>query len=496
MNEFIELRHVSKTFPGVKALKDVSFNIEKGEIHGLAGENGAGKSTLIKIITGVYKPDDGAEMYVNGKKVFIKTPMDACSLGISVIYQDFSLFGNMTVAENILLGFQKMNHHKAVNWKRTRNKAREILKELEIDIDVNARVEDLSVGKQQMVAIARALAFDSQLLIMDEPTSTLSSAEVEHLFCIMEKLRSKGVSILFVTHKLDEMFRMADRISVFRDGQYITTQNTNELTKDELIRLMVGREVVYMAKPKNTTETDEILLEVEGLSKRGNYKDISFQLHKGEILGITGLVGSGRSEILLTLFGIIKPDSGKIRLKGKEIALSSTAEAEQLGIALIPENRLTEGAFLDKSIKENITVTKLDAIKDKKGFLNSAKEEKIAYQYAEMLDVRPLQMEQNVRNLSGGNQQKVIIAKWLLRDPDILLVDEPTNGIDIGAKTEIHNLLQKLSAQGKSIIVVSSEMLEIISLADRVLVMSKGRISGHLNRDEITQEAMMQAALK
>ena len=494
MGVLIELRHVSKTFPGVKALKDVSFCVQKGEIHGLAGENGAGKSTLIKIMTGVYKPDEGAEIYVDGQKVSIKSPTDASAFGISVIYQDFSLFGNMTVAENIMFGFQKMNHHKLVNWKNMRNKARQILQDLEVNIPVNERVENLSVGKQQMVAIAKALVFDSRLLIMDEPTSTLSNAEVEHLFRIMDKLKKKGVSILFVTHKLDEMFRMADRISVFRDGQYITTKEVDNLTQGELIRLMVGREVLFTKKAAG--QEGEVLLEVEGLTKKGNYKDISFQLRRGEILGITGLVGSGRSEILLTLFGILKPDSGKIRLKGQEVSIASTSAAEKLGFALIPENRLTEGAFLDKSIKENITITKLDAVKNSRGLLDPEKERELAQKYAEMLDVRPLQIERNVRNLSGGNQQKVVIAKWLVSDPDILLVDEPTNGIDIGAKTEIHNLLQRLAGQGKAIIVVSSEMLEIISLADRVLVMSRGRISGRLSGDEITQEAMMQAALK
>lgn len=494
MGALIELRHVSKTFPGVKALKDVSFCVKKGEIHGLAGENGAGKSTLIKIMTGVYKPDDGAEIYVDGQRVSIKSPIDASSLGISVIYQDFSLFGNMTVAENILFGFQKMNHHKIVNWKSMRHKARQVLQELEISIDVNERVENLSVGKQQMVAIAKALVFDSRLLIMDEPTSTLSNAEVGHLFRIMEKLREKGVSVLFVTHKLDEMFQMADRISVFRDGEYIATRETAGLVREELVRMMVGREVNFTKKSANLD--GEILLQVEGLTKRGNYKNITFELRRGEILGITGLVGSGRSEILLTLFGLLKPDSGKIRLKGREVSIASTSAAEKLGFALIPENRLTEGAFLDKSIKENITITKLDAVKNKHGLLNPVAERGLAQKYAELLDVRPLQIEQNVRNLSGGNQQKVVIAKWLVSDPDILLVDEPTNGIDIGAKTEIHNLLQRLAAQGKAVIVVSSEMLEIISLADRVLVMSRGRISGRLSGDEITQETMMQAALK
>ena len=280
MGDLIELRHVSKTFPGVKALKDVSFCVKKGEIHGLAGENGAGKSTLIKIMTGVYRPDDGAEIYVDGERVSIKSPMDASSLGISVIYQDFSLFGNMTVAENILFGFQKMNCHKIVNWKSMRNRARQVLQELEISIDVNERVENLSVGKQQMVAIAKALVFDSRLLIMDEPTSTLSNAEVEHLFRIMEKLREKGVSVLFVTHKLDEMFRMADRISVFRDGQYIDTREAGGLAKEELVRMMVGREVVFT---KKSAKLDgEILLEVEDLTKKGNYKDITFELRRGD----------------------------------------------------------------------------------------------------------------------------------------------------------------------------------------------------------------------
>lgn len=354
----IELKNINKTFPGVKALTDVSMDIRKGEIHALAGENGAGKSTLIKILTGVYSCDEGSEMYMNGKKITLKTPSDAVQRGISVIYQDFSLFANMTVAENILFGYEMAQNTKIVNWKKRKARAIEVLKELEIDVGIDELVENLSVGKQQMVAIARALVFDAKLLIMDEPTSTLSNAEVEHLLKIVKKLRDSGLPILFITHKLDELFAVADRVTVLRDGYYINTFDTSAITKEDLVLSMVGRKVLFTKKEHKVS--DDVVLKVEGLSKEGNYADISFELHRGEILGISGLVGSGRTEVIMTLFGLIKPDSGKIYHNGKLVNIKSAVEAKKMGMALVPENRLTEGIFMENTVSENIIVSALE----------------------------------------------------------------------------------------------------------------------------------------
>ena len=489
----IEMKHVSKTFPGVKALNDISFGIRAGEIHALAGENGAGKSTLIKILTGVYEYDRGSAIYMNGGQVKIQDPSVAAQMGISVIYQDFSLFANMTVAENILFGHKISEKSHLVNWKQMRLKAKNMLKELEIDIDIDEFVENLSVGKQQMVAIAKALIFESKLLIMDEPTSTLSNAEVEHLLYIMKKLKNCGVTILFITHKLDEIYKVADRVSVLRDGGFVGTYALAELSKNRLINLMVGREIAFVKQAGAPRE--DVVLSVENISKKGNYADISFELRRGEILGITGLVGAGRSEVLMTLFGLIRPDSGRIRLNGKPVSLKSSVAAEKLGIAFIPENRLTEGISMENTIRENITIAALSKLRTKAGFIDKKRETEMSFTYAKKLDLRPLRIDIAAKNLSGGNQQKVVIAKWLANEPEILLVDEPTNGIDVGAKAEIHSLLNQLANQGKSIIIVSSEMPEIIALCDRTLVMRQGRIAAELHAGEITQEAMMKAAL-
>lgn len=493
MSSVISIHHVSKTFPGVKALNDVSFEINHGEIHAFIGENGAGKSTLIKILTGVYQADEGAKIVVDGKEAAIHSPFDASSLGISVIYQDFSLFPNLTVAENILLGYEVANKVKKVNWKTLKEKADKVLKELEINIDSGSIVENLSVGKQQLVAIARAIAYDAKLLIMDEPTSTLSNAEVQHLFKIMKKLKGQGVSILFVSHKLDELLYISDRFTVLRDGNYVGTFQREGLTEEQLIHSMVGRKVNF--EKRKSVKNSDVVLKIHDLCKKGNFADISFELYKGEILGITGLVGSGRSEVLKAIFGLNKPDSGEIVLNGKKIKIRSTYDAQKFGFAFIPENRLTEGISMDSTVKENISITILNKLKGRLHVVDTKREVAIAKTYANRLDVRPCNIDMIAQNLSGGNQQKVVLAKWLADEPDIILVDEPTNGIDIGAKTEIHKLLIELAGQGKSILVVSSEMLEIMALCDRTLVMSKGRITGEFKTNDMVQEDLLKAAL-
>ncbi len=491
---FLELDHVSKTFPGVKALKDVHFDIYPGEVHALVGENGAGKSTLIKVMSGVHQPDEGSLININGKETKIRGVMDAIRQGISVIYQDFSLFGNLTVAENIVINQMIEQGKPLLNWKEINTKAAQALATVGAEINPAEILENLSIAKQQMVAIAGAVAQDAKMIIMDEPTSALSKTEVETLFTIIEKLKAKNIAIMFVSHKIDELFRISDRFTVFRDGQYVSTCNKDEIDRDGLIALMVGRKVEIKSYA-NLSQKAEVILSVKNLSKKGNYKDISFDLHKGEVLGVTGLVGAGRSELVQTLFGIHSADSGVIEIEGKKINPSSPWEALQAGIAYVPESRQTQGLVLDKSIEQNITLPLLQEYTNRWGLVDSTKQRAKVEELINMLDVRPRDSSLLAMQLSGGNQQKVVLAKWIATNAKILIVDEPTNGVDIGAKAEIHNILRKLAAEGISIIVISSELPEVMSVSDRILVMRKGRISGEFINDGITQEMIMDKAV-
>jgi hypothetical protein len=491
---FLELENISKTFPGVKALNKVKFDIYPGEVHSLVGENGAGKSTLIKVMSGAHQPDEGGIIKINGEQVKISNPIDAIKKGISVIYQDFSLFGNLTVAENIVINQIIEKNKLLLNWKEIRIKAEKALNVVGIKINPNEIVDNLSVAKKQMVAIAGAIAHNAKMIIMDEPTSALSKQEVENLYRIIDMLKSKNIAVMFVSHKMDELFKVSDRFTIFRDGQYVDTVKASDIDKKTLIAKMVGRDVNIL-NYANLNIKEEVVLEIKGLSKKGNYKNINLKLYKGEVLGITGLVGAGRSELFQTIFGILKADSGKIILEGEEINLNSPWTALKKGIGYIPESRQTQGLVLEKKVSENITLPLLKNFTNKLGIINTKKQSSLVHDLIDKLDVRPKDENLTASQLSGGNQQKVVIAKWIATNPKILIVDEPTNGVDIGAKADIHKILRELAKNGTSIIVISSELPEILSISDRILVMRKGCISGEFKNSNLTQEAIMEKAV-
>jgi ABC-type sugar transport system ATPase subunit len=491
---YLEMSNISKTFPGVKALNNVKFDIRPGEVHALVGENGAGKSTLIKILSGFQAPDEGAIIKIEGKETKLNGVMDAIRQGISVIYQDFSLFKNLTVAENIGINDMIEENKKTLSWKKINEKAEKALQILGSNINPKEIVENLSVAKQQMVAIASAIAQDAKLIVMDEPTSALSKGEVENLYDIIDSLKEKKIAIMFVSHKMDELFHVADRFTVFRDGTYVSTVKKEDVDENDLVSMMVGRKVEIQSYA-NLEKKGEVVLEVQGLSKTGNFKDINFKLHKGEVLGITGLVGAGRSEIVQAIFGINLPYEGKLLIEGKEVHISSPSQALEAGIAYIPESRQTQGLVLPKTIESNITLPTLKKFKNRFGLIDRKRQRASVDKWVEMLDVRPNNPDMLAMQLSGGNQQKVVLAKWIATQAKILIVDEPTNGVDIGAKAEIHQILRKLAAEGTSVIVISSELPEVLSVSDRILVMRKGRLVGEFENKEVTQEMIMNKAI-
>jgi len=488
----VNLKHISKTFGGIKALNDVSLDIKRGEVHALVGENGAGKSTLIKVLAGVHFPDDGAEIYIDGERTVIKNPMDAIRKGISVIYQDISLFPNLTIAENICIGNDTV-WKKHLNWAEINALAEQALAKVGAKIDPAMLLKDLNLASQQIVAIARAISFNSSLIIMDEPTSSLSAGEVETLYKIIETLRNENIAVLFISHKFDEIYRVASRVTVLRDGRYISSHDLAAVERQELIRLMVGRNVEYLTM-KAERISEQQILKVNRLCKEGNFYNISFELRKGEIVGITGLVGSGRSEIAKAIFGLNIPDSGEIILEGQPIVIKSAADAVKHGISYIPENRQLEGLLAKNSVCQNMTLAVLDEI-CKYGCIDTKKETAIAREYTEKLDVRPRDIDKPVGQLSGGNQQKVVLGKWLATNPKILIADEPTSGVDIGAKIEIHKTLRQLANKGIGVVVISSELPEILAVSDRILIMHRGNIVSAMNKEGATQEAILAKAL-
>ena len=488
--KFLEISNVSKTFPGVKALDKVQFDIYPGEVHALVGENGAGKSTLIKILSGVQPPDDGAKIVIGGQETVLHDPMDAIKKGISVIYQDFSLFTNLTVAENIGINEIIEKNQKVLHWQEVNAKAEKALEFLKSDISPKTIVGNLSVAKQQMVAIATAVAQEAKMIIIDEPTSALSKKEVERLYEIIDDLKAQNIAIMFVGHKMDELFHVADRFTVFRDGQYVNTVNAKEVTEQDLVAMMVGRKIEGKSYA-NLEEKGPAVLTVKGLSKKGNFKDINFEVRQGEVLGVTGLVGAGRSETAQAIFGLTSIDSGQVFIDGKEVHIKSPADALKMGIAYVPESRQTQGLVLPKTIRENILLPQLDKYANKFGILNNKEMEDATNKWIDMLDVRPNNPDLTAMSLSGGNQQKVVLAKWISTQAKVLIVDEPTNGVDIGAKDEIHKILRNLASQGMAVIVISSELPEILTVSDRIMVMRRGRVSGFLDNKDLTQEMIM-----
>ncbi len=495
MQALLELSQVSKSFPGVKALNDVQFEMLPGEIHALLGENGAGKSTLIKIISGVYRPDSG-EIRFEGQPVHFNNPREAQALGIATIYQELSLYPELTVAENIFMGHAPRGRWGTVDWGAMRREAQRILESLDIhDMDVNRKIGTMTVGNRQRVEIAKALSQNARILIMDEPTAALTEADVQRLFGIVRLLRERGVGIIYISHRLEEVFILADRVTVLRDGQYVATKSVAATNPDELISLMVGRTIDNLF-PKLDTTVGEPVLEVRNLVRKPLTRGVSLTVCAGEIVGLAGLVGSGRSELAQVVFGMTPAESGEIRINGKTAQIKHPGHAMKLGIAYVPEDRGTQGLVRQMQIRENVSLAVLRQMVSGV-FVDRGKERKLARSMIDQLSIRAYSTEQVVNKLSGGNQQKVVVGKWLASKPKLLIMDEPTRGVDVGAKAEIHRLLSELAQQGLAILMISSELPEILGMSDRILVMREGKIVAEYNRTEATQEnvvaAMMQA---
>lgn len=490
-DNILELKHITKLYPGVVALNDVSLEVRRGEILALVGENGAGKSTLIKTCSGAITPTQG-EIVINGKSFTGMTPQTSEQNGIGVIYQEFNLVGDLSVAENIFLG-RAIRKGMVIDLKAMERESKKILDSLNIKINPKTLVKTLSVGYQQMVEIAKAVSQNAKLLIMDEPSAPLTSAEVEAMFAIVDKLKAGGVSIIYISHRLDEIFRLADRITILRDGQYVTTLNTDETNKDELVKYMVGRQLTEVyPKRDEICVKDEVIFEAVNVSGNGD-KNISFKIHRGEVLGLGGLVGAGRTEFAELMFGMRPKTAGKFIFKGKEISPKTPKDAIELGIGLVPEDRKKEGALLGMSIRCNINMPIYQRI-SKGTVINEKKEEEIAQTYRKEISIKTPTLDQLVKNLSGGNQQKVILAKWLVADSELLIFDEPTRGIDVGAKQEIYTLINHLVEQGKTVLMISSEMEELMGMSDRILILAEGNMTGELNKSEFNQERIMQLA--
>ncbi|HEY1997329.1 sugar ABC transporter ATP-binding protein [Paraburkholderia sp.] len=498
MTPFLEMRDISKTFPGVKALDRVNLHVSRGEVLALAGENGAGKSTLMKILTGVLAHDAGGSILVEGEEIALRDGNHARALGINIIYQELSVVDNMTIAENIYLAREPLNRFGLLDLRRMNEDARAVLKSIDMNLDPATRVSELSVGQKQMIEIAKAISYQSKVIIMDEPTASLSHHETRVLLDLIKRLRQKEIGIIYISHRLEEVLELADRVTVLRDGTTVDTQPIAEVTRESLVRKMVDRELSELYAPPISHATSEVVLEVRDLAMRharaadARIRDISFRLHRGEILGIAGLVGSGRTEIMEMIFGM-RPCTGEIFVDGKAVTIRTPHDAIAQGIGFVTEDRKAQGLVLNMSVRENFSLTHLEAYSPFQ-FLRRAQEDEICRQFVRTLSVKTPSIEQKVINLSGGNQQKVVLAKWVARNPRVLIVDEPTRGIDIGAKAEVHALLARLAAQGIGIIVISSDLLEVLAVSDRVLVVREGRLNGELTRAEATQERVMAAA--
>ena len=490
----MKIEGVNKSFSGVKVLHHAQLELFKGEVHALMGENGAGKSTLMKIIAGVYRPDSGKTLYKD-KEVVWHNPMEARDRGISVIHQEISLSPNLSIGENILMGTKfPRNSFGLVKWSEIYERAETILRSIGSTLNPKASVSTLSIAQQQMVEIARALSFNSEVLIMDEPTASLTDKEIEKLFTIIADLKRKGVAIVYISHRMDEIFRISDRYTVLRDGQWIESGPISNTNPDHLVKLMVGREIKDLFKRQSVeplkTSGSVPVLELKEVSDKKTVKGISLRLYPGEIVGLAGLVGAGRTELVRTIFGVSALSGGEIFIDGKLVHIHSPSEAMKYGIAHVPESRKEQGLFPNLSVKENILMAQLHTYRIG-NLLQYGRMNKDAERYIQDLGVKTATKEQNVMGLSGGNQQKVVIARWLSIGPKVLLLDEPTRGVDIGAKTEIHKIISRLAEQGMAVLMISSELPEVLSISDRILVMHEGKISAELSRQEATQEKIM-----
>lgn len=487
----LELKKISKRFGGVEVLHEVSFSLKPGEVHALLGENGAGKSTLVKVITGVHQPD-GGEIYLNEELVRFSDSLASRQAGIAAIYQELSLFPDLDVAENIFIGRQPTTKAGRIDWARLYREAGQLLASLGVQLDLKKKARLLSIAQQQMVEIARAFSIHARILIMDEPTSSLTLNEVADLFRLVRRLRAEGTAIIFISHRIEELFELADRVTVLRDGAYIGTRPTGEVTRDELIRMMVGRTIANLY-PKQPVQPGEVVMEVEGLCRAGVFEDISFNVRRGEIVGMAGLVGAGRTEVARVIFGVDPATAGTIKINGKARTISSPEQAIRLGVAYVPEDRQIHGLILQMDIVANISLPLLKEY-SRGGWLRDQKERSAAFKSARQLEVRASHILQKAGELSGGNQQKVLLARWLATKPFILILDEPTRGIDVGTKAAVHALMSRLAMEGMAILMISSELPEVLGMSDRVLVMREGRMTAQLSREEATQEKILHFA--
>jgi len=493
MSDYIlELKGITKIFPGVKALNNVHFQLKNGEVHALMGENGAGKSTFIKVITGVHMAEEG-EMFLEGEKVHFKKPKEAQEAGIAAVYQHPTSYPDLSVAENIFKGHEILKFG-MIQWKEMNKKAEELLTRLNADFRPTDEMGTLSVAQQQMVEIAKALSTNARIIILDEPTAALTKNESEDLYKIVDNLREDGVSMIFISHRFEDMFRLADRVTVFRDSQYINTHVVKDTTESELIKEMVGREISDLF-PKPQVEIGKELLRVENFSRTGYFKNVSFAVHAGEIIGLTGLVGAGRTEVVESICGVTKRDSGTLYLEGKEVKIKEPADAMKNGIILLPEDRQKQGLIMSWGLGDNVTLPIMNKYA-KSGFNNNKKEREVAKDLLESVDTKAVTIFDPASSLSGGNQQKVVVAKALGQDMKVVIMDEPTKGVDVGAKAEIYQIMGDLAKQGYGIIMISSEMPEILGMSDRIVVMCGGRVTGQLEHMETTQERILELSME
>ena len=493
VTKLLELKNISKTFPGVKALHNVNLDLEVGEVLGLCGENGAGKSTLMKILTGIYTADPGGEIWLEGSQVVVGGVNHARELGLSIIHQELNMVPDLTVAQNLYLGRQGSHRAGWINDAKLNREAAELFERLGMELDPSARIGDLSVARQQMVEIARALSYNSRILVMDEPTAALTVGETEALFGMIRDFITPETGLIYISHRMPEIEEITDRVSVLRDGQYIGTVTTQEVEMREIISMMVGREVSAEARPRTTVTSDEVVLKVEGLATKKLLRDISFEVRRGEILGFAGLMGAGRTEVARCIFGADPRTAGRIEVNGRPVNIREAADAVRAGIGYLSEDRKQFGLLLEQDIKAN---TVMAAMRDFNigGFVLDGRIRTVGQEYSEKLRVKTPSVNQLMGKLSGGNQQKVVISKWLVRNCDVLIFDEPTRGIDVGAKEEIYELIEQLSKQGKAIIVISSELPEVLRLSHRIAVMAHGHITGFLDNEEAAQENVMELA--
>ncbi len=487
----LQLEHITKSFPGVVALEDVSFDLYEGEVHALVGENGAGKSTLVKIISGVYQPDSGVVRLAAVERA-IRSPVDARRLGISPVHQELALEPALSVAENIFLGRQPTTFGRFVDWRTMRQEARRVLDDLGIDLDPSKTLATASIAQRQMVAIARALSTDAKVLLFDEPTSSLTDTETQHLFSVIRDLRSRGFGVIYISHRLEEVQEISDRLTVLRDGRHIATVDTAATDLPSIIRMMIGRDMTDMY-PAHHASGDAPALEVSGLSRPGVLQDISLTVHKGEIVGVAGLIGAGQAELALCLFGALSISEGSIAVDGRIVKLKSPNDAVRCGIALIPEDRKTQGLVTPFTVERNISLASLKVL-SRLGLINFGSEGRLAKRFIGQLAIRTPGPGQVVSALSGGNQQRVVIAKWLATNPRVLIVHEPTRGIDVSAKASIHQLIVDLARERVGILLISSDLPEVVGMSDRIVVMHRGRIAGSVSGSSATQDSVMQLA--